>query len=143
MIIWHGMEGSGDREPVQRARRNAGWIWVFGEVLAEKGMAGVVGTLLRSRGTEGEERRGWWGSGAGGTTRRKEEGRPGLGRATQMEDGVGAVGGGGRRSVTCEQGRGGWLVWAMHEGVGRPGKGGSWAGPVAKVSIFYLNEYSN
>jgi hypothetical protein len=56
-------------------------------------MAGVVGTLLRSRGTEGEERRGWWGFGAGGTTRRKEEGRPGLDRATQMEDGVG----GGRR----------------------------------------------
>jgi hypothetical protein len=50
----------------------------------------IVDALLRSRSTGGEERRGWWGSGAGGATRRKEKGRLGLGRAKRMEDGVGA-----------------------------------------------------
>jgi hypothetical protein len=69
------MEGSGDREPAQRAIRKAGWIWVFGEVLAGKGNAGDVNALLRSCGTEGEERRGWWESGVSDATLRKEEGR--------------------------------------------------------------------
>jgi hypothetical protein len=50
----------------------------------------IVGALLRSRSTGGEERKGWWGSGAGGATRRKEKGRLGLGRAMRMEDGMGA-----------------------------------------------------
>jgi hypothetical protein len=54
-------------------------------------MAGAVGALSRSHSTEGEVRREWWVSGAGGATRRKEEGRPGLGRATWMEDGVGGL----------------------------------------------------
>jgi hypothetical protein len=43
-----------------------------------KGNGGDVGVLSPSRNTEGEERRGWWESGAGGATWRKEERRPGL-----------------------------------------------------------------
>jgi hypothetical protein len=59
--------------------------------LVGKGKIGRgVGALLQLHGTWGEERRGWWGSDVGGATRRKEKGRPGLGRATRMEDGVGA-----------------------------------------------------
>jgi hypothetical protein len=59
---------------------------------------------LGSCGTEGEERRGWWGSDAGGTTRRKE-GRLGLGHAT-------------RRTVCRE----GWRGLApARAGGGRPG----------------------
>jgi hypothetical protein len=54
-----------------------------GGVLTGKGMAGAVGALLRSHETEEEERRGWWGSGAGGAMLRNEEGRPGFGRATR------------------------------------------------------------
>jgi hypothetical protein len=54
-----------------------------GGVLTGKGMAGVVDALLWSRGTEEEERKGWWGFGVGGAMRRKEEGRPGFGHATR------------------------------------------------------------
>jgi hypothetical protein len=76
-----------------------------------------------SRLGNGEARRGKekGGFGVGGATRRKEEGgwRP-EGRA---------AGGGGCRSATCKQGRGGSCAWAVREGVGRSGKGVSWAGP--------------
>jgi hypothetical protein len=54
----------------------------------------------RSRGTEEEERRGRWGSGAGGATWRMEEGRPGFGRATwrrTVRGGLAPVGARGRR----------------------------------------------
>jgi hypothetical protein len=75
-----------------------------------------------SRLGDGESRRGKkkGGSDAGGATRRKEGGA--------WRTAGCAAGGGRHRSVTCEQGRGGWCAWAMHEGVGQPGKGGSWAG---------------
>jgi hypothetical protein len=65
-----------------------------GGVLTGKGMAGVVGALLWSRGTEEEERKGWWGFGVGGSMRRKEEGRPGFGHATRRRT---VWGGGGWR----------------------------------------------
>jgi hypothetical protein len=55
-------------------------------------IGGDVDALLRSHDIGGEERRGWWGSGAGGVTWRKEKGKPRLGRATRMEDDVGVGG---------------------------------------------------
>jgi hypothetical protein len=68
-------------------------------------MAGAVSAHLRSCGTGEEERRGWWGSGADGTTRRKEEGRSGFGRATQRR----TVWGGGLALVGAH-GQRGWAA---------------------------------
>jgi hypothetical protein len=77
-----------------------------------------------SRLSDGEARRGkerGGGSGVGGATRRKE------GEACRQAGR--AASGGGRRSAMCEQGRGGWRMWAMRVGVGWLGEEGSWVGP--------------
>jgi hypothetical protein len=119
-----------------------GWIWVFGGVLAGKGNGGGVGALLRSRDIEGEERRG-----GGGLVRAAPRGgksREGPGSIAPhgwrmvwgaWQPARRAAGGGGRQSVTCEQGRRGCRAWVVREGVGRSGKGGRWAGPERTVPI--------
>jgi hypothetical protein len=88
------------------------------------------------------------GSGAGIAMWRKEEGRPGLGRATWMEDGVGGLAAGRacgrRRRAPVSDVRGGeggargpcTKVWA-----GR-GKEGAGPGLRATVPIFYLKRIS-
>jgi hypothetical protein len=100
-------EGFRRPETVSTSPSEGGWICVFGEVLARKGNGGDVSVLSLLRDTEGEERKGWWGSGAGGATWRKEEGRPGLDHAMRRRTawGRGGLAGSGA-------GRGAWPVGA-------------------------------
>jgi hypothetical protein len=94
----------------------------------EKGMVGASAPFCGRAVFEGEERRG-----GGGLVRAAPcRWRTAWGAWRPAR---GMTGGGERGLEKCEQGRRGWRAWAVREGVGQPGKGGSWAGPERTVAI--------
>jgi hypothetical protein len=108
--IWRGGRAPAPGNWLNELSGVQGCAWSRGGVLTGKGMAGAVGALLWSRRTEEEDRRGWWASGAGGATWRKEEGRPGFGHAMRRRTVWGAwrwqgraAGGGGRQSSSARE----------------------------------------
>jgi hypothetical protein len=130
------------RGTTSRGWRGSGWL---------SPVEAVGGVAWTKFGAE-EERRGRWGSSAGGTTRRKEKGRPRLGHATRRRMAWGASGvwcwkgstasGGGRRSARRGSAREGRGRRGGPVGVAAAGPL-PWARPRATVPTFDLNEFSN